>query len=60
MSCKKIIAIRNRTDLLLHSDPKCKLYEIYHYCVYSEIILIIDRGIIRNMYSFISKICLKY
>jgi hypothetical protein len=36
-----------------HSDPASKmstnLYDIYHCCVYSEKILMKDRGIVRNM-----------
>jgi len=26
-----------------------KLYDIYHYCVYSEKLLMMDRGTVRNM-----------
>ena len=33
-----------------------KLYDIYHYCVYSEKLLMMDRGTVRNMYNFIPKI----
>jgi len=25
------------------------LYDIYHYCMYSEKLLMMDRGIVRNM-----------
>ena len=32
------------------------LYEIYHSCVYSEKLMMMDRGTVRNMYSFIPKI----
>ena len=35
------------------------LYDIYHCCVYSEKLLMMDRGTLRNMYSFIPKINLK-
>jgi len=31
------------------------LYDIYHCCVYSEKLLMMDRGTVRNMYSFIPK-----
>jgi hypothetical protein len=33
-----------------------KLYDIYHCCVYSEKLLMMERGTVRNMYSFIPKI----
>ena len=36
-------------------DPARKLYDIYHRCVYSEEILMMDRGTVRNMQSFYSK-----
>ena len=32
------------------------LYDIYHCCVYSEKLLMMDRGNVQNMYSFIPKI----
>jgi len=32
------------------------LYDIYHCCVYSEKLLMMDRGTVRNMLSFIPKI----
>jgi len=35
------------------------LYDIYHCCVYSEKILMMDRGTVRNMWSFIPKINLR-
>jgi len=42
-----------RSFSLFHPDPACKLsanlYNIYHCCVYSEKLLIIDRGTVRNM-----------
>jgi hypothetical protein len=31
------------------------LYDQYHCCVYSEKLLMMDRGTVRNMYSFIPK-----
>ena len=38
-------------------DPARKLpanlYDIYHYCVYSGKLLMMDRGTVSNMYSFI-------
>ena len=37
-----------------HPDPARKLltnlYDIYHCCVYSEKLPMMDRGIVRNMY----------
>ena len=42
-----------------HPDPAHKLstnlYDIYHCCVYSEKLLMMDRGTVRNMQSFIPK-----
>ena len=38
------------TDCLLSAD----LYDIYHCCVYSEKLLIVDKGTVRNM-KFYSK-----
>jgi len=35
------------------------LYDIYHCCVYSEKLLMMDKGTVRNMYSFIPKINLR-
>ena len=41
-------------------DPARKLsanlYDIYHCCVYSEKLLMMDRGTVQNMQSFIPKI----
>ena len=34
----------------------CNLYDTYHCCVYSAKLLMMDRGTVRNMYSFIPKI----
>jgi len=39
----------------LRPDPARKLYDIYHCCVYSENLLMMDRGTVRNMKSFIPK-----
>jgi len=30
-------------------DPARKLYDIYHGCVYSEKLLMMDKGTVRNM-----------
>jgi len=35
---------RIRTELLFRPDPAHKLYDIYHSCVYSEKLLMMDRG----------------
>jgi hypothetical protein len=35
------------------------LYDIYHCCVYSEKLLMMDRGTVRNMQNFIKRINLK-
>jgi len=35
------------------------LYDIYHCCVYSVKLLMMDRGTVRNMWSFIPKINLR-
>ena len=40
-------------------DESCKLYDIYHCCMYSEKLLMMDRGTLRNMQSFIPKINLR-
>ena len=37
------------------SKVSANLYDIYHCCVYSEKRLMMDRGTVRNMYSFIPK-----
>jgi len=48
---------------LFRPDPARKLsvnlYDIYHWCVYSEKLLMMDRGTARNMWSFIPKIILR-
>jgi len=36
-------------------DPARQLYDIYHCCVYSEELLMMDTGTVRNMQSFIPK-----
>jgi len=35
------------------------LYDVYHCCVYSKKLLMMDRGTVRNMQSFISRINLR-
>jgi hypothetical protein len=50
------IRIRSRIRMF-HPDPARKLsanlYVIYYCCVYSEKLLMMDRGTVRNMQSFI-------
>ena len=49
---------RNRPD---HARKlSANLYDIYHCCVYSEILLMMNRGTVRNMWNFIPKINLRY
>ena len=47
------LAIRIRTELQFRPDPDRKLsanlYDIYHCYVYSEKLLMMDRGTVRNM-----------
>ena len=47
------LASRIRTELQVRPDPARKLsanlYDIYHCCVYSEKLLMMDRGTARNM-----------
>jgi len=42
-----------KQDQQFHPDPTCKLsanvYDIHHCCVYSEKLLMVDRGTIQNM-----------
>ena len=46
-----------------HPEPACKLsanlYDMYQCCVYSEKLLMMDRGTVRNIQSFIPKINLR-
>ena len=53
------LASRIRMELQFHPDPTCKLpanrYDVHHCCVYSEILLMMDRRTVRNMYSFFPK-----
>jgi len=45
--------------LILLASCNCNLYDTYHCCVYSEKFLMMDRGTVRNMWSFIPKINLR-
>jgi len=49
--CRQL-ASRIRMELVL-SDPACmlsaNLYGIYHYCVYSEKLMMMDGGTVQNM-----------
>jgi len=59
-----VIQLASRiTTELFRPDPASKLlanlYDIYHCCVYSEKVLMMDRGTVRNMWSFIPKINLR-
>jgi len=38
-----------------HRFTEANLYYVYHCCVYSEKLLIMNRGTLRNMLSFIPK-----
>jgi len=48
---------------MFHPGPARKLsanlYDIYHCCVYSEKLMMMDRGTVRNMQSFIPRINLR-
>jgi len=48
-SCQ--LASRIRTELQFRPDPARKLYDIrvYYCCVYSEKLLMMDRGTVRSM-----------
>jgi len=47
------LASRIRTELQFRPDPARKLsaylYDIYHCCLYSGKLLVMDRGTVRNM-----------
>jgi len=49
--------------MMEHPDPAHKLstnlYDIYHCCVHSEKLLMMDRGTVRNMQSFTPRINLR-
>jgi len=55
MSCTFADSLRSRIrmELKFHSDParklSGKLYDTYHRCVYSEELLMMDRGTVQNM-----------
>ena len=36
-------------------ELSANLYDIYHCCVYSEELLMMDRGTVLNIYSFVPK-----
>ena len=48
---------------MFHPDPACKLlanlYDIYHCCLYSEKLPMMERRTVLNMSSFIPKINLR-
>ena len=46
-------SVRHQEFFTVHT---ANLYDIYHCCVYSAKLLVMDRGTVRNMYSFIPKI----
>ena len=50
--CRQLVS-RIRMERWFHPDPARKLsanvYAIYHCCVYSEKLLMMDEGIVRNM-----------
>jgi hypothetical protein len=50
--CGQLVS-RIRMELQFHPDPARKLsailYDIYQCCLYSEKLLMIDRGTVRNM-----------
>jgi hypothetical protein len=56
--CRQL-ASRIRMELQFHPDPAGKIftniYDIYHCCVYSEKLLMMGMGIVRNLSSFIPK-----
>jgi len=47
------LSIRIRMELQFHPDPARKLseklFDIYHCCLYSKKILMMDRGTVQNM-----------
>jgi len=44
------------TQWYMSYSLRADLYDIHHFCVYCEKLLMIDRGNVRNMQSFIRKI----
>jgi len=57
------LASRIRTELQFRPDSvrqlSTKVYDIHHCCVYSEKLLMMDRGTVQNKQSFIPKINLR-
>jgi len=49
-----LFIIRSSILILLASCQQ-NLYDVYHCCVYSEKLLMMDRVTVRNMWSFIPK-----
>jgi hypothetical protein len=51
--CRQLLSSRIRLELQSHPDPARKLstnlYDTYHCCVYSEELLMMNRGTVRNM-----------
>jgi len=48
-----------RRTYCIYATLSANLYDIYHCCVYSEKLLMMDRGTVRKMQSFIPKINLR-
>jgi len=40
---------QDQDETAFHPDPSSKLHAIYQCCVYSEKLLMMDRGTVRNM-----------
>jgi len=49
MSYRFADSLRAGSGRNFHPDPALKLYDIYHCCVYSEKLLMMDGGTVRNM-----------
>jgi len=49
------LSIIRSISLYTASKLSAKRYDVYHCCVYSEILLMMDRGSVQNMESFIQK-----
>jgi len=41
-----------RSILILPASCQKNMYDIYHCCVYSEKLLMMDKGTVQNMYGF--------
>ena len=59
MSYRFADSLRAGSGRNFRPDPARKLYDIYHCCAYIEKLLMMDRGTVRNMQSFIPKIKLR-